>query len=87
MLVSHKPLPVNKLNYPFRMHQTKSLTTSVIDLASLFYCIGITKIHLVVRSEERLKYEKDLPKSVIKTHLKGCHVCRITTIDNFEINQ
>ena len=34
---STSPLPVNSLNYLFRMHQTKSLTTSIIGLASFFY--------------------------------------------------
>ena len=29
--------PVNSLNYLFRMHQTKSITISIIGLASLFY--------------------------------------------------
>ena len=52
--------------------------------SSLTY-IGETKRHLGVRSEEHLGYEKDLPKSEIKTHLKGCHICRESTIDNFEI--
>ena len=52
--------------------------TCVCD-TSLTY-IGKTKRHLVVRSEEHLGYEKDLPKSEIKTHLKGCHICRNSTI-------
>ena len=38
---------------------------------SLTY-IGKTKRHLAVRSEEHLRFEKDLPKSEIKTHLKTC---------------
>ena len=30
-------------------------------------------------------YEKDLPKSEFKTHVKGCHVCGKIRIDNFKI--
>ena len=58
------------------------IRTLVCD-TSLTY-IGKTKRHLVVRSEEYLRYEKDLPKNEIKTHLKGCHICRESTINNFE---
>ena len=47
--------------------------------------IGKTNRHLVVRAEEHLRYEKDLPKSEIKTHLKGCHICRESNINNFKI--
>ena len=47
--------------------------------------MGKTKRHWVVRSGEHLRYETDLPKSEIKTHLKGCHVCKNSTINNFEI--
>ena len=39
---------------------------------------GKTKI-----SEEHLTYEKALPKSEIKANLRGCHVCRNSTINNF----
>ena len=57
--------------------------TCVCD-TSLTY-IGKTKRHLGVRSEEHLGYEKDLPKSEIKTHLNGCPICRESTMNNFEI--
>ena len=47
--------------------------------------IGKTKRHLVVRSLEHLKFEDPEPKSEVKTHLKGCGICRNAKFDNFEI--
>ena len=41
--------------------------------------------HLIVKSEEHLRYEKDQPKSEIKIPLEGCLVCRNSTTNNFEI--
>ena len=51
---------------------------------SLTY-IGKTKRQLAVRSEEHLRFEKDLPKSEIKTHLKTCVICQNSSLDNFEV--
>ena len=51
---------------------------------SLTY-IGKTKRHLAVRSEEHLRFERDLPKSEIKTHLKTCVICQNSSLDNFEV--
>ena len=52
--------------------------------ASLSY-IGKTKRHLVVRSDEHLRYEKEQPQGEIKTHLRLCEMCERSTIDNFQI--
>ena len=44
--------------------------------ASLTY-IGKTKRHWAVRSEEHLRFEKDIPKSEIKTQFKNmCYLPR-----------
>ena len=51
---------------------------------SLTY-IGKTKRHLAVRSEEHLRFEKDLPKSEIKTHSKKCGISQNSSLDNFEV--
>ena len=51
---------------------------------SLTY-IGEVKRHLVARSEEYLGFEKDLPKSETKTHLKTCVTYQNCCFDNFEV--
>ena len=70
--------------FSLKSEKTILVPNVVYKHTSLTYS-GITKKHLVVKSEEHLRYEKLLPKSEIKTHLKGCSVCKNSTINNFEI--
>ena len=51
---------------------------------SLTY-IGKTKRHLSVRGLEHLEFEKESPKSEIKSHLIQCVTCRRCDLDSFDI--
>ena len=77
-------------SFSLKSRTPKEITSNVIYKftclcdASLSY-IDKTKRHLVVRSDEHLRYEKEQPQGEIKTHFRLCEMCKKSTIDNFEI--
>ena len=70
----------NSFSLKSRTHE--EITPNVVyEFTLLHICdtihayIDKTKRHLVVKSDEHLRHEKEQPQGEIKTHLRSCEIC------------